>query len=136
MLGDTHEAEDVAQDTFIRLWRSAVAGSDARQVSAWIYRTATRLAVDHLRARRRHSPEAPPDGVDHQSPESLILARRALGRVALELSSEELEVAILSRLDGLTQRELAEVLDKSERTVRRILARVDDRLDELIEVAP
>lgn len=53
MLGDTHEAEDVAQETFVRLWRdSAALDDDPYRVSGWIYRTATRLAIDQLRGRR------------------------------------------------------------------------------------
>jgi RNA polymerase sigma factor (sigma-70 family) len=137
VLGDTHAAEDVAQETFVRLWRSGLGeDEDARRVTAWIYRTATRLAIDQLR-RRRHEPgEVEGQGVDRDSPEVLIEARRALGRLVATLSSEELEVAVLSRLDGLGQREIAEVLGRSERTVRRVLGRLDARLASCWEVAP
>src|SRR5580698_4236301 len=44
LLGSAAAAEDVAQETFVRLWRSDVApGAEARTVMAWLYRTCTRL---------------------------------------------------------------------------------------------
>lgn len=137
MLGDTHAAEDVAQETFVRLWRDAAnLGRDPCRVSAWIYRTATRLAIDQLRSRRHREAEPGVEAVDTSSPEVLIAARRALVQLSLELDPEELTVAILSRIDGLGQREIAEVLNKSERTVRRLLERTDARLAQWPEVAP
>jgi RNA polymerase sigma-70 factor (ECF subfamily) len=136
MLGDTHEAEDVAQETFVRLWRDTTLGVDPHRVSAWIYRTSTRLAIDHLRGRRHRRGESAGETVDHASPEALVVARRALGQLVLSLAPEELEVAVLSRLDGLGQREIAEVLNRSERTVRRVLSRLEARLLDLPEVAP
>jgi RNA polymerase sigma-70 factor (ECF subfamily) len=135
MLGDSGEAEDVAQETFIRLWhqRSAIA-PDPRSVSAWIYRTATRLAIDRLRARRATVDEAPEETTSID-PEAVLGARRQLGRLARELPAGELEVAILSRIDGLSQREIAEVTRQSERSVRRVLARLDLSLGPLSEVS-
>lgn len=132
MLGDPSEAEDVAQETFIRLWgqRGAIA-DDTRSVTAWIYRTATRLAIDRLRARR--APAALPEEVDTNSPDVVLGARRLLAELARELPAGELEVAILSRIDGLGQREIAEVTGQSERSVRRLLARLDARLGSILE---
>ena len=53
MLGDQAEAEDVAQETFLRLWRDA-GRYEARghKPSTWLYRVAHNLCVDRLRARK------------------------------------------------------------------------------------
>jgi RNA polymerase sigma-70 factor (ECF subfamily) len=58
-----------------------------------------------------------------------------LRQVAARVPAEELECALLDRLDGLTQVESAEVLGVSERTVRRMLTRFDERLASLREAS-
>jgi len=127
MLADNEEAQDVAQDTFIRLWKSGLALNDARRVSAWVYRTATHLAVDRLRRRKgpeqRIEADVPIAGADAR-----VELRQQLERLAQRIPADELELAFLSRLDGLTQPECAEVLGVSERTVRRMLTKLDERV--------
>jgi RNA polymerase sigma-70 factor (ECF subfamily) len=127
MLADGEEAQDVAQDTFIRLWMSWLPLNDPRRVSAWVYRTATHLAVDRLRRRKgpeqRGEADAPVAGGDAR-----IELRQQLERLALKIPANELELAFLSRLDGLTQPECAEILGVSERTVRRMLTKLDERV--------
>src|SRR2546427_10490010 len=51
MLSDLAEADDAAQETFVRLWRARLRDSDPRRLTAWIYRTSTRIAIDRLRKR-------------------------------------------------------------------------------------
>ncbi len=126
MLGDGDEAQDVAQETFVRLWKSAVAEQDPRQVTAWIYRTSTNLAVDLIR-RRRFVVEAPLER-QAQGLEELVQARQELARIAGGVPADELAIAILHRIDGLGQEEVAKVADVSDRTVRRVLKRFDERL--------
>src|SRR5262249_33446413 len=130
---DTTAAEDTAQETFVRLMRAGMpAGSESetRIVMAWLYRTCTRIAIDVLRERKRWSADVAGDerwtcGFD---PAAAIEARSTLARSARTTPDDELHVAVLCRVDGLTQTEAAEVLGVSERTVRRLLDRFDDRL--------
>lgn len=132
MLGEGEEAADVAQETFVRLCESGFVHREPAVRAAWIYRASTRLAVDRLRRRafgveaRAPGPEAPDGPADHDL-EASVHARRALSALAAEADPQELEVAILCRVDGLTQAEAAEVCEVSERTVRRLLARFDAR---------
>jgi RNA polymerase sigma-70 factor, ECF subfamily len=134
MLGRSAAAEDVVQETFARLWKSGVAeGSDTRTVMAWLYRTCTRLAIDVIRERKRsvHEAvdyEAVPCGVDLAASAA---ARAAIESVAAQVPHEELEVAVLCRIDGLSQPDAAMVLAISERTVRRMLDRFDARTEPL-----
>jgi len=134
MLGDGDEAQDVAQETFVRLWRSALADEDPRRITAWIYRTATHLAVDLLR-RRRFTGEMPPDPGAAAGLDERLLARRQLERIAREIPAKELEIVVLHRLDGLGQEEIAAVTGISDRTVRRVLRRFDERLAPMREEA-
>jgi DNA-directed RNA polymerase specialized sigma24 family protein len=61
----------------------------------------------------------------------VLAARQALSAIVSAATPGELEVAILCRIDGLTQIEAAEVCEISERTVRRLLASLDRRLARL-----
>jgi len=134
MLADFAEADDVAQETFVRLWRADLAGQDPRRVLAWIYRTGTRLAIDRLRERSRMAAADEEKAALAQlsSPaaggEDAIATRRALAALARRLPPAELEIALLFRIDRLTQAEIAEVSGMSERTVRRCLRRLEARV--------
>lgn len=131
MLDDAAEADDVAQETFIRFWQSSLLDADLRRTTAFIYKTCTRLAIDRLRERARRGgtdlgleelPDAAPGNDD------LLAVRRQLLFLARTLPADELEIALLSRLDRLTQEEIAEVLGVSDRTVRRSLSRLQERV--------
>lgn len=52
MLGDSGEAEDVAQETFVRLWRQAGKWRAEARVGTWLHRVAHNLCIDRLRRRR------------------------------------------------------------------------------------
>jgi RNA polymerase sigma-70 factor (ECF subfamily) len=132
MLRGAPEAQDLAQETFLRLWQSRLDLRDATATTAWLYQTCTRLAIDRLRVSGRFvegaedlieavaSPAAAAEARSH--------GRRLLSALVAALPSIELEAAVLSRVDGLNHREIGEVLDVSERTVRRLLTRVDERI--------
>lgn len=139
MLGRGEDAADVAQETFVRLCESGILDREPAVRLAWIYRTSTRLAVDLLR-RRRLGIEALAEQADapanHPAADDVLSARQQLAAVAGSVSSRELEVAILCRVDGLTQPEAAEVCGISERTVRRLLGRLDERLVSLDRRVP
>jgi RNA polymerase sigma-70 factor (ECF subfamily) len=130
MLGERAEAEDVAQETFVRLCESGAVHEEPAARVRWIWRTSTRLAIDLLR-RRRLGVETrgdPPDAAGPGRPADAVLAaRQDLAALAASVPRDELAVAMLCRVDGLTQPEAAEVCDVSERTVRRLLERFDRR---------
>ncbi|MDX2009010.1 MAG: RNA polymerase sigma factor [Myxococcaceae bacterium] len=125
VLGDGDDASDVAQETFIRFWKQGPP-EPPRVALAWLYRTATHLSVDRLRHRALHA-RAVPQPVYGADLEASTASRQLLARLARDADAEELQAAVLSRLDGLTHPEIAEVMDVSERTVRRLLARFDQR---------
>ncbi len=132
MLRDCSEAQDLAQETFLRLWKSRLDLRDATATTAWLYKTITRLALDRLR-----SPERPAQGFDglvsaiassEATAEDRSHHRDMLKQMMDALPRAEIEVAVLSRVDELNHQEIGEVLGISERTVRRLLTRVDLRI--------
>jgi RNA polymerase sigma-70 factor (ECF subfamily) len=134
ILGDDAAAADIAQETFLRLWSRGVAAAPAAAKMRWIYQTSTRLAIDHLRRRRLGVEVSVPEDLDrpvNADADDVVAARQWLARLGNELSSRELEVLVLSRCDRMTQDEVAEVTELSSRSVRRILARIDDCLARL-----
>ena len=116
------EAEEVAQETFLRFWQRGPRHS-TRAATAWLYRTSTRMAIDRLRRRRTLTDLStlPAPGQDQ------AMARIALAELARDHAPELLTVVCLCRVDGLTQVEAAEVTGKSERTIRRMLTDFDKR---------
>jgi RNA polymerase sigma-70 factor (ECF subfamily) len=129
LLGQSQAAEDVAQEAFLRLWKSGAVDGEPRAAMAWLYRTATRLAIDVLRARRRAglhevTEEAAPCAVDMSGS---LEARAMVASLAASVPAEELLAAVLCRVDGLPQPEAADVLGVSERTLRRLIERFDLR---------
>jgi len=104
-----------------------------------MYRTSTRIALDRMRQRaaRMNMDEALdklaflPSG-----PDEALATRRTLELVSRSLPPEEVEIALLHRIDGLTQAEIAEVAQISDRTVRRFLERLDERVRKLRKENP
>jgi RNA polymerase sigma-70 factor (ECF subfamily) len=134
MLRDPQEAQDVAQESFVRLCEAGALGGDPRVVTAWLYRTSTRLVIDRIRSQARVAAlELEELGIstEDSSPEARAHAQAACQRLLRSLPRAELEAALLSRLDGLTQPEIAEVMGIHERSVRRLLAQLEARIERL-----
>ena len=131
MLFDPQEAEDVAQETFTRLWHRGPSTDSAETLLPWVYATSTRLAVDRLRRRRiagRLDSEHASAAIPSYAPDEVLATRELLEQLARRLSARDLAVAILIRLDGLTQPEAARTMATSERTIRRVVTRLDAQL--------
>jgi len=128
MLGDTAEAEDVTQETMLRLWRAAPGWrSGGARVSTWTYRVAANLAIDRLR-RRRTAPLAEADEVPDGQPgveAALIAADRAeaLQTALLALPERQRQAVILRHLEGLANPEIAEIMELSVEAVESLSAR-------------
>lgn len=129
MLGNRAEAEDVAQEAMLRLWK--VAGDwrqDQAKVSTWLYRVASNLCIDLLRRRRRSVPldgiAEPEDGhpgvvaamIDHDR-------ARALDSALAQLPARQRQAVILRHLDGFTNPEIAGMMDIGVEAVESLTAR-------------
>jgi RNA polymerase sigma-70 factor (ECF subfamily) len=127
MLGDAAEAEDVTQEAMLRLWRIAPEWEARAAVGTWLYRVASNLCLDRLRARRRLSDAPVPERAD-ESPGALGRLeaddRAAALHAALAALPERQRLAIVLRhFEELSNPEIAAALDLSVEAVESLLAR-------------
>ena len=131
LLGDAAEAEDVAQEAMLRLWRAAPGWrSGEAQVTTWLYRVVTNLCTDRLRSRKRRpvtALEAAPEMADGGpgAVAGMIEAdRMAALQAALDaLPDRQRQAVVLRHIEGLTNPEIAAVMDIGVEAVESLTAR-------------
>jgi len=141
LLGDAHQAEDIAQEAFLRILRAAPRYRPTASFRTYLYRIATRLCRDQ---RRRSSPSLCPD-LDAQlgtaaAPEGLVAddQTRAAVRAALaSLPVKQREAVILRYYESLRYDEISQVMGVSPKAIERLLTRgragLAKRLSKLVE---
>ena len=127
MLGDAAEAEDVAQETLLRLWKIAPDWRDEARLSTWLHRVASNLCLDRLRRRRGQGLDAVPEIADAAaSAQHGLETRDRLGALnsALDTLPERQRAAIVLRhIEEHSNIEIARRLELSVEAVESLLAR-------------
>ncbi|WP_138468914.1 sigma-70 family RNA polymerase sigma factor [Poseidonocella sp. HB161398] len=129
MLGDRAEAEDVAQEAMLRLWKIAPEWRDMGAAPAtWTYRVAANLCTDRLRRRRRQTPLEPEMEPEDERPgtEERMQAetrRRALQAALGTLPERQRLAVVLRHLEGRANPEIAGILGISVEAVESLTAR-------------
>ena len=126
LLHNPSQAEDVAQDVFLRLYRDYGKIQSASHLTHWLRRTATHRCLDILRnlERRRHIPLNEveitlPSSASEQDP----IRARTLRRLVSKLPDTARAVVVLRYQEDLEPREIAQLLDLSVNTVKSRLQR-------------
>ena len=126
-VGNRHDAEDLTTQTFLKMleaigrfrWQSA-------PFSAWLFRIAHNLAMDHFRGTRRWQPEedvAEPEGEEESSAEDVALesiGRRSMLELIENLSLEQQQVLTLKFVFNFSNGEAATILGKTEGAVKSL----------------
>jgi len=126
-VGNRHDAEDLTTQTFLKMlekigsfkWQSA-------PFSAWLFRIAHNLAMDHFRARRRWQPEEEvPEQPGEEEPSAELVAMQTIGRESMlklidRLSPEQQQVLTLKFVFNLPNAEVAAILDKTEGAIKSL----------------
>lgn len=137
MLGSRAEAEDVAQEVFLRLWRQAGAWQPGgARFSTWLYRVAVNLCLDRLRRRREVELDAagdPPSGDPHpgETLQRAAVAARVAAALA-QLPERQRTAIVLCHYQELGNAEAAEVMGIGVEAVESLLSRGRRKLRALL----
>ncbi|RJQ57953.1 MAG: sigma-70 family RNA polymerase sigma factor [Desulfobacteraceae bacterium] len=138
MLRQREDAQDAAQETFVKVFRNLKRFEPEASLYTWIYRIAVNTCRDQRRKRRTELPESDlpyPDTCSqafaedpYDSMEASELLRWALHKVPEKLRA----VIVLKEMEGLSYEEIAEVLDISPGTVKSRISRAREKLCRLL----
>src|SRR6187551_767662 len=126
-VGNRHDAEDLTTQTFLKMLEAIGRFRwQAVPFSAWLFRIAHNLAIDHFRARKRVQPEdevPEPSGLEESSAEDQAfdsIGRAGMLELIERLSAEQRQVLTLKFLFGFVNAEVAGILGKTEGAVKSL----------------
>lgn len=133
LLGDWHQAEDVAQETFLRLRQAAGAYEPQSKFTTWLYRIVHNLSMDQRRKAWRspsslESVEAEAVAPAQEDPVEKSELAKLVQRALAELPQRQRQAVILHRYEGLSHEEIAEVTGWSKSAVESLLVRAYENL--------
>lgn len=135
MLGNSQDAQDAAQETFLRVYQ-ALGGFNGRyQLGPWITRIATNVCLDHIRAKSRRPKNVlpleiaeldTPEELEVEGPDDVAIRRsesRRVRKVLQCLPPMHRAAIVLRDFEGLSYQEVAVALDISEAQVKALIHR-------------
>jgi RNA polymerase sigma-70 factor (ECF subfamily) len=128
MLGDQAEAEDVAQEVFLRVWRHAASWRPGQaKHETWMHRVALNLCLDRLRRHGRIAGEVSPEAPDQKASATRSLddkqRRQRVREALLALPERQRAAVVLCYFQERSNIEAAEMLGVSVEAVESLLAR-------------
>lgn len=152
IVGNIDDAEDLAQEVFLRVFRSRLGYKPTAKFSTWLFTIANNLAMNAVRDKRRrptvdlpnqasgkfgarpleHLAAAPSGALP-----SRIFAKGEMAEIVraavLQLSEEQRMAVILNKFEDMSYRQIGQILNKSEMAVKSLLARARSALREILE---
>ena len=131
ILKDSHEAEDVVQDIFLKLWNMRERMEEIKNINAFAYRMTRNVCLDKLKSRRikyydETVPGIPEPKVNDPDPESLVEMRDSADRVRILISNlpeQQKAIIHLRDIDGYSYEEISEIMSMEINTIRVALSR-------------
>ena len=130
--GDADIVDTAVQDAFVNVWKQAGKYKPTGEVGAWIWTIGIRRLIDQMRKRPAPMPVEPdhlPRVIAEEVP--LALGHTPLGQAFAQLEPELQAVLAATALDGLTNREAAQLLNIPTGTVKSRLSRARSILKEI-----
>jgi RNA polymerase sigma-70 factor (ECF subfamily) len=141
MLGSNSEVEDIAQQVFIRVWKSARRYVPRAKFTTWLLKIARNLVFNELRRSKRHahvplqlepgSEDSPIKDEINPGPDASLLEvelQRTIERAILDLPETQRMALVLRRYEQLSYEQIAEILDLSVPAVKSVLFRARTEL--------
>ena len=128
MLGDRTEAEDVTQESLLRLWKIAPDWDANRaKITTWLYRVTSNLCIDRLRKSNRNSGDEVPELADDTSGVDCklqITARaQALQHALQTLPGRQRQAMLLRHIEDLSNPEISDIMEVSVEAVESLVSR-------------
>jgi RNA polymerase sigma-70 factor (ECF subfamily) len=124
-LGNTADAEDAVQETFLKVHRAAGGYNGEAAFSTWLYRILVNTCYDVIRRRKRRIEEWPidelPPGRDAHAPSADVAKRMTLRKLVDALPEQRRTVFVLFEVEGLSHAEIAGILDIKENLSKWLL---------------
>lgn len=141
MMRDASVAEELVQETFLRVYRARDRYVADAKFSTWLYRIATNLALNELRKPARRHRHASTDDLEgslelrtpHQSPEEIAHLRRlgsVVGDEFAELPERQRVALWLCAVEGFSYLEIADVMETTTKSVKALVHRGRSRIVE------
>jgi RNA polymerase sigma-70 factor (ECF subfamily) len=139
LLGDADEAEDIAQETFIRTFRKLNRFDTGRPLRPWLLRIASNLARNHHRGVGRYLaalqrlPQADPKSISAEHENWHEMEAQALWQAVRRLNLKDQQIIYLRYFLELSVMEVADTLEIAPGTVKSRLFRALARLRQIVE---
>jgi RNA polymerase sigma factor (sigma-70 family) len=146
MLGSNSDVEDIAQQVFIRVWKSAGRYVARAKFTTWLLKITRNLVFNEMRRARRHphlpvqidpeTEELPLKDEATATPDATLLQaelQRAIERAITQLPDTQRMALVLRRYEELSYEEIAEVLELSVPAVKSLLFRARTELRERLK---
>jgi RNA polymerase sigma-70 factor (ECF subfamily) len=146
MLGTNSDAEDIAQQVFVRVWKNAKRYEPRAKFTTWLLKITRNLVFNELRRRSRHpavplqsetGEEERPLRDEHAiAPDASLLEeelQKAVDAAIAQLPETQRMAVILRRYEELSYEEIAEALDQSVSAVKSLLFRARTELRESLK---
>jgi RNA polymerase sigma-70 factor (ECF subfamily) len=141
MLGSNSEVEDIAQQVFIRVWKSARRYVPRAKFTTWLLKITRNLVFNELRRSKRHahlplqlepgSEDSPIKDEVNPGPDASLLEvelQRTIERAILDLPETQRMAVVLRRYEQLSYEQIAQILDLSVPAVKSVLFRARTEL--------
>lgn len=131
--GNRDDAEDICQESFIKLYRNIRAYSSNHKFTTWLFRLVTNTAVDHLRKQKKSRRLPVEAGLPDRSQASDSDLKLTLDRILKKVSPKQRMAFVLRDLQGFPLCEVAQILGCSGVTARVHLHKARTRIRESLE---
>jgi RNA polymerase sigma-70 factor (ECF subfamily) len=132
VVGDAAQAEDLVQETFLRVLRARVGGLDADERRAYVFRIAGNLAVDTFRKRRREGDALATVGREQARDTPAQTRDLDVARSFGQLKPQERAMLWLAYVEGSAHDEIAQSLGVKSGSIRVLLFRARRKLRDLV----